>query len=350
MDKLKVDAMPLWERLAHANKPIVLYGMGNGADKIICELEACGIPFEGVFASDGFVRGQVFWEHTVTTYAQAKEKFGDMVVLVAFGTHRQDVMQNILRISGEQEVYVPDVEVAGSVAFTESFFEAHKSEFEQAYELLADKESRELYTSMLNYKIGGEISRLMEYTSDDGLFSQEFLNLSEDEIYVDAGAYDGDTVQAFAKRVGNYKKIYALEPDAKNFKKLLKNTKEFDNCVCFNSAADDANGNALFAANAGRQSALNGDVGQAVQTCKIDGIAPDATLIKLDVEGNERRAIIGACEVISKNKPKMLVSAYHRNEDLYALPLQVFEQRQDYRVYLRRFPAVPAWDLIYYFV
>ena len=50
----------LWDGLSRRECPIWLYGTGNGADKILDVLEARGIPVQGVFASDGFVRSRVF--------------------------------------------------------------------------------------------------------------------------------------------------------------------------------------------------------------------------------------------------------------------------------------------------
>ena len=76
----------LWEYLKTATKPIVLYGMGNGADKIINILEQKGIEFKGVFASDGFVKDKIFHGHKLSSYEELKQKFGDMIVLVCFGS------------------------------------------------------------------------------------------------------------------------------------------------------------------------------------------------------------------------------------------------------------------------
>ena len=55
-------------------------------------------------------------------------------------------------------------------------------------------------------------------------------------------------------------------------------------------------------------------------------------------------------KTITRHRPKMLLSAYHRTEDLFALPLQVLELQPDYRLYLRHYPYLPAWDVNYYFV
>ena len=75
-----------------------------------------------------------------------------------------------------------------------------------------------------------------------------------------------------------------------------------------------------------------------------------ATFIKMDIEGEELKAIKGAEKTIRDYNPKMLVSAYHRNEDLITLPKAVLEINPHYKIYMRHFSALPAWDINYYFI
>ena len=82
MSKEIYGTKELWSELRESGKPIVLYGMGNGADKIIKVLDEYGINFQGVFASDGFVRNKEFHGHKISSYSELKEKFGEMIVLL----------------------------------------------------------------------------------------------------------------------------------------------------------------------------------------------------------------------------------------------------------------------------
>ena len=72
--------------------------------------------------------------------------------------------------------------------------------------------------------------------------------------------------------------------------------------------------------------------------------------LKLDVEGQEANALLGAQQTIQQYKPRMLVSAYHRSEDLFRLPLLIHQMRPDYRIYLRHHPYIPEWDTNFYFI
>ena len=60
----------LWEYLKTAGKPVVLYGTGDGADKVLARLADTGVPVSGIFASDEFVRGQQFHGFTVQAYSE----------------------------------------------------------------------------------------------------------------------------------------------------------------------------------------------------------------------------------------------------------------------------------------
>ena len=70
----------LWTHLAHSTKKVVLYGMGDGADKILNVCENKGIKIHGVFASDEFVRYQNFRGFTVKKYSELKEDFSDIIL------------------------------------------------------------------------------------------------------------------------------------------------------------------------------------------------------------------------------------------------------------------------------
>ena len=89
-----------------------------------------------------------------------------------------------------------------------------------------------------------------------------------------------------------------------------------------------------------------------MQGQSLDNVAGEetVTLINMDVEGAERQALEGCAKIIARDHPKMLIAAYHRSEDLFALPLQIAAMRPDYRFYLRHYPYIPAWDTNLYCV
>jgi hypothetical protein len=160
--------MDLWQYLSSSNKKIVMYGMGNGGDKILGVCERYGIEISDFFASDGFVRGQKFHGKTVLSFSQIKEKYGkdNIIVLVAFASSLPDVMNTIAKVSEECETYIPDVPVRGDNVFCEEFEREHCENIKKAYSLLSDERSKEVFEGVINFRRTGRLD-ILQSTSDD---------------------------------------------------------------------------------------------------------------------------------------------------------------------------------------
>lgn len=341
----------VWERAKETEKPILIYGTGNGADKILDELERLDISVSGVFASDGFVRNRTFRGFPVMGYTQAKENFGDFLTLISFGSQRQEVIENFIKISKETETYSVDVPVYGDNIFNRDFYNTHKTEIEQVKKLLSDEKSKSVYENIINFKLTGDINFLLSCETPREEAYKNILDLGDDEIYMDLGAFNGDTVLEFLGNVSSYREIYAAEPDTKNFTKLLNNTQHLGNTQCMNVCISDFCGEVTFSKHGGRNGKTDKN-GNIIKCVTVDSILGnnDVSYIKFDVEGLEKEAIDGAKETIKRCKPKMLVSCYHRSEDIFAIPLQILSIRDDYKVFIRHNPYIPAWDTQFYFI
>lgn len=349
---LKINETDIWQFLKDDGKPVVIYGMGNGAEKIISVLKEYGVSVAAIFASDEFVRGHSFLGYKVKKYSEICEEFDEFNVVLAFASHIENVIENIKKINKEHKVFAPDVPVAGSGIFTRNYFEENKEKFESVYDHLADNESKRVYENIINFKISGKIDYLLNSTTDDkASIYRDILQLDSSEIIVDMGAYDGDTIQEFTDYTnGRYKHIYALEPDEKNFKKLTKNTAGMDNITLFNMGAWNKKDTLIFAKKAGRNSKLSAE-GTPVRVTDIDSLIHDKiTLLKMDIEGAELKAIEGCKSIITKYKPKLYICAYHRNEDMFALPLKIMEYNENYKIYFRHSRYIPAWESNFYCV
>ena len=340
----------IWTYLKNCNKNIVLYGTGNGADKILDELERNNISVSGVFASDGFVRERFFRKMRVMSFSEAKENFPDMLVLMCFGSSRPEVLENIKKISAECELLAPDVPVYGDNIFNLSFYEKHIDEVNRVREVLADELSVKTFDNHIKYKLTGKTEYLYECETDKAQESS-IISLPENAVFVDLGAYNGDTVREFVEKCPSYSQIYAVEPDKRSFRKLCENTSCLQNISCIRAVIGDSVEDTFFDSKKGRGSHESA-TGEKIPCVTVDSIldGKKADFIKMDVEGNELKAIFGAEKTIKTHKPKMLVSCYHRSEDLFTLVLEVLQLNPDYKVYMRHLPYIPAWDTSFYFV
>ena len=343
--------MDLWNYLKQSTKPIVLYGMGNGADKIISVLDRYDIKISGVFASDGFVRQKTFHGFPVTDYKTAKETFGDMIVLVCFGSSLPDVIANIKRIAEDQELYAPDVPVYGDVLFNEEYAIENKDRLQWVYNHLADDTSKKVFECAVMYKLTGKIDYLFDcQTSPDEIY-ENILSFGETETYFDLGAYRGDTVEEFLSVVKDYSKIIAVEPDKKTYNKLCLATEDVKNIKNINACISDVDGEIQFEMNGSRGSTI-AKGSNSITSVTIDTLSQEQvpTYIKMDIEGAELAAIKGGAKTITEHKPKMQIAAYHRSEDLITLAEAVLNLHPDYKIYLRHFPSLPCWDMSYYLI
>lgn len=347
----RITEAPLWERLKNTDKPIMLYGMGNGADMIIEVLDSLGISFCEVFASDGFVRGHSFHGKKVLSYSEVKEKYDDFIILMTFAVHDRETLDKVKAMSEEYELYSPTVPVAGKGLFTYDYIKENDELFEKAYTLLSDERSKEDFVKVLNFKVSGKVSYLFSCEYEKELLYKELLPLGKDETIVDLGAYDGDTIREFTSVTnGSYKKIIAFEPDAKNFRKLTTKTEEMENLELYNLGAWNKKETLFFQKKKGRNSHQAED-GIPVEFDSVDNIVKEkVTLLKMDIEGAELMALEGAEKTIRRDKPKLYVCAYHRNEDFFTLPLKINELYNGYKIYFRHHPYIPAWESNFYAV
>ena len=123
-----------------------------------------------------------------------------------------------------------------------------------------------------------------------------------------------------------------------------------NNISLFNCCISDTDGEIHFSSDGGRNGSAEKN-GNTVESRTVDSIlrGEKVTFIKFDVEGLEEKAIDGARQTILQHKPKMLISCYHRSEDIFSIALRVLSIRNDYNVYIRHNPYIPAWDTQFYF-
>lgn len=346
----------VWTVLSETKKPIIMYGMGDGAEKILAVMEKYGIRPTDFMASDEFVRGHSFKGFRVKKLSEIEELYNDFIVVICFGTDLPDVMENIDKIRAKYETYAPDVPVAGDGLFDSDYISDHEFEIMQLKPLLADDLSRDTLDLIMRYRITGDLDILKKSESPKSE-AIEMLNIGLNETYVDCGAYNGDTVEEFLRFTGKqFNRIYAVEPDRRNFAKLRRRLYYISAnlLIAKNAAAWSSDTKLIFNNKAGRGSAMlteiteNNYTGRGIETDAITVdtllIGERASLIKYDVEGSEREALLGSAETIRKYKPRLVVSLYHRVGDIIELPLLIHELNPNYRMFLRHHPYIPAWD------
>ena len=350
MDNLFTFNEPnVWTALSESDKPIILYGMGNGADKVLDEFDKRNIKAVGVMASDDFCRYQEFRGFTVQKQRDFEEQFDDFMIALCFGSSLPDVMEHIHHVANRHKLLIPNIPVAGENIMDDRFIKRYRQEIRQAYSLLADERSRRVFKGALDFYYTGELKYLDAIESEKDEVFKNILRLRE-ERYLDLGAYRGDTVDEFLRYTDGYRSITAVEPNPKNYQKLCEHVADIENTAAINAGIADRVGTMTVSKKAGRMPVLGDANGVEIPVTTVDRIDCSPTYIKIDIEGMEQQMLSGAEHTLRTLKPKLNLAAYHRTEDFFSLINRLHKINPDYQIYLRKHPYIPCWDLNIYAV
>ena len=346
------DVLPcLWEKLRGESRPIFLYGTGNGADKILDVCSRYEIEIKGIFASSGFVRNRSFRGMPVRSIEDIRAEFGDyIIVLLAFGTTLDSVVANINKIASKHTLYIPEVPLYDSALFDRDYYLKNRSAINEAEELFHDEESREVFRDMISFRLSGEGKYLSRVATPVEMYSS-LIDKSTVNKVIDCGAYKGDSAVDIISAL-NPQEIIALEPDPKTFLKLSAFCDTVKDCKItpLNYAVGDSCAVTEFSSSGSRGSGAEGTNKRArttsVEIRSLDSLGIESVdLIKYDVEGDELAAINGSLKIINRCSPALSISVYHRSEDIFEIPLLINKLCPNHRLYMRRVPCIPAWDI-----
>ena len=238
---------------------------------------------------------------------------------------------------------------------------ASAADVRRAFDLLGDDVSREEFLAQLRWRVRGDFSAVAEPTpgcdAANEYWPTDVVTPGTAEVVVDCGAYDGDTVARFAAAFGEFDAWIAFEPDPRNFTalqgRLLGLPAKLATRVRVIAAATGASaGAALFAAVGSAASsfattAIDGAIQVPVVALDEQDLPSPVTFVKLDVEGAEEATLLGARRLLRRDRPLLAVSCYHKQDDLWELPLLVHELLPGARLALRAH-AAEAFDLVLY--
>lgn len=235
----------------------------------------------------------------------------------------------------------------------------HREDFEWLYSRLSDWRSRVTLTNLLSYWLTSKhqkIAQIQDHTFHQ-YFDLDLVGCGENEVFVDIGAYIGDTMVDYVRTFGDtcYKRIYCYEITPANLEYIHKNIALFhlNNVVVREKGASDRAG-VLYLDPPGDGASSVTKLGESgrieVPTVAIDDdIDEPVTFIKMDIEGAEEQALAGCRKKIAENHPKLALSVYHNHKDLWKLARMIDEYEPGYRFYLRYhgYALLPTEYLLY---
>jgi FkbM family methyltransferase len=231
------------------------------------------------------------------------------------------------------------------------------AEIRAAWRLWSDLYSKQEFLAQLRWRTQFDFSQCHHPIVGEQYFPRDLFPLLKNEVFVDGGAFDGDTIRQFLRHTRmDFGGVIAFEPDRANFEKLTQYVLSLDDHVgeriaLYPLALGSQKGRVCFDAAGTIQSAIKAEGGSMIEVAALDDMleGSEPTYIKLDIEGYEPEALAGARKTLSERCPVVGVSAYHHFDHLWKIPLFLSSLTDQYSYHLRPY-ARPPWELICYAV
>jgi FkbM family methyltransferase len=326
--------------------PLLVYGAGNTGKAVTKYLSSYGLQI-CAFVDNNSLQNMECEGYSVLSLDQAFNRFGsDISVLIAVHNRGVNMVELIQTIKEAGFIHLYSMFDYARIFQSDTTFRyfltdpsrltAEKNNAQKFYELLSDDLSKKIYRDLIKFRLSGDYSFCPKPCLGNQYSPTDIPRWKSPLRLIDCGAYNGDSIRLFKSYDYEIESVIAFEPDLSNFHELIKSI-DCKDVIFLPCGVSDTAKTIRFhsSASEGSRASSEGDI--TIQTISIDesfpGIAPN--LIKMDIEGGEREAILGASATIKKFKPGLAVSAYHLPADLWQLGLLISDIQPDYHFFMR---------------
>ncbi len=341
-ENLIEQALTEWR---NSDVPVFILGTGQTAGKIKQYIDHRGGEIDGFLLNRKYWReGTERWQGCPVYVAEEYLAEHTCRLIVGFSGYQEDMLEGFS--DHIEKLYALDFIGAlcleGEYSMiSHAFYQEHKESLDWLEKHLCDEESQKALEQFILQRMTGVYAK-ETYDKGTQYFPDSVIRLEEGEVFVDCGAYHGESSIDFICQlehagIKNYRKIVCVEADGENAEEIKKVLKEYKNVEIIHAGVWDKAGVLHMNAGYGVGSRLAEDGADTVTVAAIDEIlqGEEATYIKMDVEGAELRALYGAEKTIRTYRPKLAVCMYHKPEDLVTIPQYIYSIRDDYRFYIR---------------
>ncbi len=228
--------------------------------------------------------------------------------------------------------------------------------FQELYFKLQDYRSKKTLYAILNNWYNYDFKNLEEVIEHcyEHYFDLDIIPSCEKEIFVDLGAFTGDTIESFIKNYGKnaYQKIYAYEMTDQSMQELKKNLSSNPRIIYCQKAVFNEIGKGIInyhETNASSNQVAKEEIGDLTITTLDEDIKDKITILKMDIEGSELYALQGSEKHLAKDHSKLILSIYHGYEDVIRLYEYLERLNLNYVYYLRYYggPIFPTEIVLY---
>lgn len=334
------------DRYRDSNKKIFLFGAGLCGNIYVELFARYRIPLAGVVDSfKDTIKGM-----PVLRMEQVAKEYdlAECIFVISAPKSQKQILGILSQYVGASQIYSFAITrytfPHNELALAKKHLMEHKEQYSEVYNLLADDQSRYVMEKVLRGRMSARYSDFEDARTEEFYYPSDLFTFGDDEVMVELGSNDGETLQEFIECCPNFKRAYCFEADKVCIGQLNKLTKSYgDRIKIIPKIAWDQHETLEFACNNGDGSSkvTTQGIGDLLETALVDEeVTEKISYMKMDIEGSEMRALRGAKRQIQQNKPRLAVSVYHRNEDIVDIPQYLLSLRPDYRIYLRHH----GWD------
>lgn len=341
-----------------AGKKVVLFAAGGRAHMIILAFREMNIEADIQAILDNKCEEGICIEGIPVYNAEKIGKFLDCIFIICSDTYREVINQQIKKAGG-RPFDIPNWEgmVEQMLTLHEYVTKVENEPIGDIYswigrsisedriraveDKLEDEKSVEVFQRRMELLRDGDLDKFLTIPVDQvEYFDLNELNYTQQEVFVDCGAYIGDTIESYRRNIGKYKKIIAIEPDRYNCKKIQEYIKreQLDNIQVINAAVGNENKMVHFDQQGTAGSAVKDEGQDGIELVRLDDVIKDAvTYLKMDIEGFELEALKGAETLIKINKPKLAICIYHKYDDPVCITEYLSGLVPKYKFYMRHY-------------
>jgi len=339
----------------------ILFGAGSLGKKALKDLRKIGIEPIAFVDNNKNLWGKRVEGLEVCSPENAANKFSQIALFVITIYTNQPVIRQLKELQVEFMTfatlawYYSDIMLPhGTLDLPHQIFQEAEN-VQKSFELWHDEASRKEYISQIKWRTNLLNECLPPHLPAEQIYFPTYLLKDvKDECFVDCGAYNGDSINKFICKFKNrFKSIWAIEPDPDNFRQLQSYIKMLDKrfarkVIAVQAAVGSCRQKTVFDAT-GTAASMVGSGSYQVDSIPLDDILAleSPTYIKMDIEGSEIEALIGAQKTIKKKLPVLAICAYHKQDHLWKIPKYIKSISDDYSLFLRRY-SDECWELVCY--
>ena len=339
----------LVDKLYSRKKPLIFFGAAYAGQLAYDMFENIGIKPDYFCDNSTLKHGTVFLGVPVISFSEFCEMYMDSYVFISAPDYLEDIScmlrENNIEIIEEMTWLRDIMGFYGIKGLFQQVVNKNKESFDIIFEALSDDLSKKVFCDFISYRNTGNPKDLIPLqSSSTQYFDKEIIKLSDHEIFVDGGAYIGDTVEDFLNITrSKFHKIYSFEPDVSNHEIFIGKFRGADNITLMPYGLWSKNDILKFKKYelnpGGNRITDSNDSNIEVPVTSIDdSLKGEAiTFIKMDIEGAELEALKGSRATIQKYKPKLAICVYHKPMDILDIPRYIKELVPEYKLYLRHY-------------